>query len=72
LVFRVVMLKVFSPEDGGIMFLRNGGIRIQVRTASQPRRLTLTSSLYFREISYTRLRSSPVIFAYTFNDMKKK
>jgi hypothetical protein len=46
-VFWVVMLKVFSPEGGGVMFIRNGGMCIEVRTASQPRRLTLTSSLYF-------------------------
>jgi hypothetical protein len=33
---------VFSPEDGDSMLLRNVGIYIRVRTASQPRRTTST------------------------------
>jgi hypothetical protein len=42
LVFWVVMLWVFCPEDGGNMFPQNVGIYLQVHTALQHRRLTLT------------------------------
>jgi hypothetical protein len=49
---------VFSPEDGGTMFLRNDGIYLQVYTASEYGRQKL--HLYRRE----NLKSNIVIVIY--------
>jgi hypothetical protein len=44
-------LYIFSPADGGSMFLQNVGIYLQVNIPLQPTRPTLTSSLSESQIS---------------------
>jgi hypothetical protein len=42
-----ILTSGLSPEDGGSMFLQNGGTNLQVHTRIQPRRLTMTHTVQF-------------------------